>query len=77
MVDVSAKTYERYEIIGNKHLIPNRGAIRLSNLKPQDIESYSSKAIKEGREDGKGGLSKRSVLHTHRVWHAASSKAIA
>lgn len=76
VVDVSAKTYERYEIIVNKHLIPNLGAIRLSNLKPQDIEGYYSKALKEGRADGKGGLSKRSVLHTHRVLHAALSKAI-
>lgn len=74
--ELSPTTYERYEGIVDNHLIPNLGKIKLAKLSTQHIESYYTKAQREGRADGKGGLSKQTVLHIHRLLHKALKKAV-
>jgi len=73
---LSAKTYERYEEIINKHLIPNIGHHKLNKLQPLHIESLYAEMLRNGRIDGKGGLSKTTVEHHHRVLKKALSKAV-
>jgi len=65
-----------YETIVNRHLSPNLGHIPLTQLEPSTIQQYYSRALTEGRADGKGGLSPRTVLHIHRVLHEALNYAI-
>jgi integrase len=74
--NVSAKTYERYSEIIEKHLVPAFGTLRLTNLKPLAIQAYYSQALIEGRRDGKGGLAPRTVMHHHRVLRAALKQAV-
>ena len=64
---VRPRTYEGYAMIVEKHLIPGLGHIALSQLQPAQIQKYYAKALKDGRYDGKGGLSARTVKHHHRV----------
>ncbi|MDA1271793.1 MAG: tyrosine-type recombinase/integrase [Chloroflexi bacterium] len=73
---VRATTKEGYQIIIEKHLIPNLGNIPLSQLQPAHLQAYYSKALNEGRSDGKGGLSARTVKHHHRVLSEALGHAV-
>jgi integrase len=73
--NVSRKTYERYEEIIRLHLIPAIGAHRLTELKPLHIQEAYSAALRNGRRDGKGGLSPQTVLHHHRILREALQQA--
>ena len=64
---VAAKTYERYNEIIEKHLIPALGATALPRLAPGAIASYYATALQSGRRRGNGGLSAQTVKHHHRV----------
>jgi integrase len=81
-VNVSGKTYERYEGIVKHHLIPALGQHQLSRLAPLHVQAYYSQALTEGRKDkrkdmqGGAGLSAQSVLHHHRVLHKALALAV-
>lgn len=66
-VNTAPKTAEGYRVIVNRHLIPNLGAILLTQLQPSHLQGYYTRALSQGRVDGKGGLSARTVLHIHRV----------
>jgi integrase len=74
---VSRKTYQEYEGILIKHVIPRLGQTRLSSLSPLNIEGYYQQLLKSGRLDGKGGLSAQTVLHHHRLLHRALRQAVA
>ena len=75
-VGVRAATAEGYRIIVECHLIPNLGAVVLSELKPSHLQAYYAKALKEGRRDGRGGLAARTVGHHHTVLKEALSHAV-
>jgi integrase len=65
--NVRPRTYEGYKAIIDHHLSPAIGHIALTSLTPAHIQSYYSKALVDGRRDGKGGLSARTVKHHHRL----------
>jgi integrase len=73
---VSRKTHERYSEIANNHIVPALGEIRLQQLQPVDIEGFYADALRKGRRIGEGGLSKRSVLHIHRILRQALKQAV-
>jgi integrase len=75
-INCAPRTYEGYERIIHQHIIPDLGKITLDKLKPMHIQNYYTKKLTEGRKDGKGGLSHRSVLHHHRVLHEALDHAV-
>jgi len=71
--DASARTLEGYGWLIEKHLKPAFGAIPLAKLDPQTIQTYYLNAK---RVDGKGKLSRRTVLHIHRVFRQALRRAV-
>jgi integrase len=73
---VSAKTFERYTEIVDKHLVPAIGALQLSKLEPTHIEQYYGRALSTGRRDGHGGLSAQTVKHHHRILSEALRQAV-
>jgi integrase len=73
---VSARTHELYQEIVDDRLIPALGSARLSELHPLHIQETYSSWLKEGRVDGKGGLSPRTVLHFHKVLYQALEQAV-
>jgi integrase len=74
--NVAGKTFERYEDIVDRHLKPDIGHIPMPKLKPLHIQGLYSKALTEGRSDGRGGLSPQTVLHCHRVLRGALQQAV-
>ena len=70
------RTQESYRSIINRHILPSLGSIPLSQLQPQQIQSYYAQALSSGRTDKKGGLSARSVLYHHRILTEALSHAV-
>lgn len=46
-----------------KHLIPAFGKLKLQKIPSMHIETSKLEKLKNGRRDGKGGLSKRSVRY--------------
>lgn len=73
---VAPKTFARYAEICRKHLSPAFGSIALDKLSPMNIDEYYSRALKEGRLKGSGGLSARTVLQHHRILHEALRQAV-
>ena len=74
--NVSPRSHERYEEIAKKNLIPLLGAIPLTKLKPIQISAAYTKALANGRRDGKGGLSPRTVHHMHRLLKQSLAQAV-
>ena len=73
---VSIKTIERYEDLVKGHLVPAIGGVPLQKLTAAIIEDHYAHALESGRKDGKGGLSKQTVLHQHRILREALAKAV-
>lgn len=73
---VAAKTCERYAEIIHNNISPALGHLRIDSIKPLDIQRFYSDCLDHGRKDGKGGLSKQTVLHFHRVLHNALEQAV-
>ena len=76
VMNTTPRTYESYCSNIRRHIIPELGNIILTQLEPQNIQSYYAKALKEGRVDGKGGLSARSILYHHRILSKALDHAV-
>jgi integrase len=70
---VSRRTLEGYRWLINKHLKPRFGDTTLAKLHPMDIQTYYQDT---SRCDGKGKLSKQTVLHLHRLLHVALRGAV-
>ncbi|MFC1967418.1 tyrosine-type recombinase/integrase [Chloroflexota bacterium] len=75
-IHTTDRTQESYSSIVERHLVPALGAIRLVELQPQHIQRYYAKALSEGRADGTGGLSARSVVYHHRILSKALDYAV-
>lgn len=75
---VSAKTFERWRELFDLHVKPHIGTMQLSRLQGQPIaiQGLYTTLLKEGRRDGAGGLSPRTVLHVHAVLSQALKQAV-
>ena len=74
--NLAPKTCSAYREVIQVHLVPALGSIDLVALRPSHIQSMYSRLLKSGRRDGRGGLSKRSVLRYHQILHAALRQAV-
>lgn len=59
---VKQSTYVVYKNIITTHISNNLGHLQLSELTSLRLESYALELLKNGRTDGKGGLSNKSVI---------------
>ncbi len=66
---VKQKTYESYECIIRKHLIPALGAKKLKNLTPVQVQNLYQQKLD-------AGLSRRTVRHIHIVLNMALKRAV-
>ncbi len=67
--NLSPTTADSYNINVEKHLIPRIGHILLQQLKPLHVQKLYNDLLSNGRTDGTGGLSAKSVLYIHRNLH--------
>ena len=73
---VSMQAYAQYEAIVKKLLIPWAGACDIKAITPMQIDEFYATLLQQGRADGKGGLSAKSVLYIHRVLNGALGHAV-
>lgn len=64
--NVAPRTLIRYEQIVRGHVVPALGSLKLAALRPTHILAAEREWLEKGRADGTG-LSKRTVLHHHRL----------
>jgi integrase len=74
--NLSPKTAENYDSIITRHLIPSLGAVPLTQLRPETIQRYISKKLSQGRVNGQGGLTARTVRHHIICLHTALQNAV-
>lgn len=60
----------------DKHIKPYLGNILLENLKPLHLQNFYEDKLKNGRLNGKGKLSERTVLAIHRIIYSALKQAV-
>ena len=75
-VNTSPRTAEGYEMIIYRHILPALGAIPLAQLQPLHLQNYYAQKLQQGRVDGRGALSRQTVLHHHRLLHEALDHAV-
>jgi integrase len=73
---VSPRTFERYEEICNKNIIPLLGAAHLTKLRPAQISTAWAQAATDGHRMAPGGLSNRTINHLHTVLKTALQQAV-
>ena len=75
-MNTTDRTQESYTSIIERHLIPGLGKVALVDLQAQNVQGYYAKKLSEGRADGTGGLSARSVVYHHRLLSKALDYAV-
>ena len=74
---IGAKALERYKQIVRRNIIPALGHIGLAKLTGDQISAHYTKALKNGRLDGKkGGLAPSTVLLQHIILKKALKDAV-
>jgi len=76
LTNTSPRTAEGYRGIIQRHLMPNLGAIPLTQLHPSHIHGYYAKALSKGGAENNGKLSARTVRNIHKVLSEALSHAV-
>jgi integrase len=73
---VAPRTHERYAQILRLNVAPLIGGETLAKLQPAHISRAYARALTDGRRDGEGGLSPRTVTHMHRILREALQQAV-
>jgi integrase len=74
---IKTSTRVSYENIVRNHITPRLGHIRLAALRKSDVDEFYRALLRDGRADGKGGLSVKSVRNVHIVLHKSLRDAAA
>jgi integrase len=75
-LNCSPRTKSSYEMIVRKHIVPDLGEIPLSRLEPRQLQDFYCRHKAEGRVNGKGQLSTRTVRYCHCLLSEALGHAV-
>lgn len=73
---LSITTLDGYKQNIEKHIKQYLGSIELEKIMPLHLQSFYTDRLKNGRLDGKGGLSCKTVVTLHRIIHRALEQAV-
>jgi len=73
---VEESTWNLYELMIRQHINPILGDYKLSNLTTRDIQYLLNEKYENGRIDGKGGLSPRTVKYIYQTLNTALRQAV-
>jgi integrase len=74
--NLAASTLDSYRFNIERHISPYFQNKQLQKLQPIDIQRYITEKLKNGRLDGKGGLSGKTVLYHYRILNEALGYAV-
>lgn len=69
-------SWRTYDIMIRCHIIPAIGRIKLKDLKTRDIQNLINEKMENGRVEGEGGLSPRTVKYIYSTLHTALKQAV-
>lgn len=69
-------TWAQYEALTIHHIIPDLGATQLPKLTASQLNGWYGRLLQNGRSNGKGGLSPRTVGHIHATLRLALNDAV-
>ena len=69
-------TLESYRSAIRTHVAPHLGDMRLQSVTPDELNAFYGRLLREGRRDGKGGLSPKTVHNIHVLLHKALHDAV-
>ncbi|MHB1420388.1 MAG: tyrosine-type recombinase/integrase [Bacillota bacterium] len=69
-------TWSSYKYLTETHIVPALGTTQLKKLTSTKLHDLYNEKVNNGREDGTGGLSGRTVRYIHTVIHAALKQAV-
>lgn len=75
--DVRMTTYVNYETYVNKHIKNSIGGYKLCDISPVIIQQFYNEIFRNGRLDGNGGLSPKTIKNLHNMLHKALGQAVA
>ena len=73
---VRPTTWEHYAVSANVRVVPALGGVVLQSLTPARLNAFYADLLASGRSDGTGGLSPKTVRHTHTMLHKALADAV-
>ncbi|GEM_PF-5493432 len=74
-INVRPSTYISYEGYINNHIIPQIGDLPIQKLTPPVVQNFYNNKFLNGRTDGKGGLSSKTLRNMHNMFHQAMEQA--
>lgn len=75
-VQLRRSTWSSYRMNLERHIIPRLGGTPLRDLTAAALNALYADLLEEGRVDGRGGLSFRSVRYIHTILHKALADAV-
>lgn len=73
---LSITTIDGYKQNIEKHIKPYLGNLELDKIMPLHLQNFYTDKLKNGKLNGKGGLSNKSVVTLHRIIHRALEQAV-
>jgi integrase len=73
---VRPSTWASYRMAVDRHIVPTLAGVVLQALTPAHLATFYRGLLDDGRRDGRGGLSPKSVRNIHGVLHAALRDAV-
>ena len=74
-INVRPSTYISYEGYIYNHIIPMIGDLPIQKLTPPIVQNFYNDRFLNGRTDGKGGLSSKTLRNMHNMFHQAMEQA--
>lgn len=71
-----ATTWDSYETMTRCHVVPFLGTVKMKDLRPEHLQRLYNQLLSEGRHDGGGGLSSKTVRYIHGIIRGAMAQAI-
>lgn len=75
-IKVRASTYASYQAYINNHIAPYIGGVKLQKLTTEQLQLFFNEKAKNGRLDGKGGLSPKTIRNMYNMLHEALQQAV-
>lgn len=75
-IKVRASTYAIYQAYINNHIAPYIGGVKLQKLTTEQLQLFFNEKAKNGRLDGKGGLSPKTIRNLYNMLHEALQQAV-
>lgn len=74
--NIRPTTFENYEYLTRVHIKPNIGYLLLKDLRTEHIQKFYNNLLSNGKVDGSGGLSAKTINRIHVVIHSALRQAV-